>query len=41
MGLVKVQWIWYSPKDATWEHEDAMQTKYQHLFEYFLKLSYI
>jgi hypothetical protein len=26
IGLVKVQWTWYSPEDATWEHEDAMQT---------------
>jgi hypothetical protein len=24
IGIVKVQWTWYSPKDATWEHEDAM-----------------
>jgi hypothetical protein len=26
IGLVKVQWTWYSPEDATWEHEDAMRT---------------
>jgi hypothetical protein len=25
VGLVKVQWPCYGPKDATWEHEDAMQ----------------
>jgi hypothetical protein len=25
IGLVKVQWTWYGPKDATWEHEDAMR----------------
>jgi hypothetical protein len=25
IGLVKFQWTWYSPEDATWEHEDAMQ----------------
>jgi hypothetical protein len=30
--LVKVQWTWYSPKDATSEHEDAMREKYPHLF---------
>jgi hypothetical protein len=24
--LVKVQWTWYGPENATWEHEDAMQT---------------
>ena len=26
--LVKVQWTCYDPEDATWEHEDAMQTEY-------------
>jgi hypothetical protein len=31
--LVKVQWTCYGPKDATWEHEDAMQAEYPHLFE--------
>jgi hypothetical protein len=24
IGHVKVQWTWYGPKDATWEHEDEM-----------------
>jgi hypothetical protein len=36
--LVKVQWTWYSPEDATWEHEDAMRAEYPHLFEYFENL---
>jgi DNA-directed RNA polymerase subunit E'/Rpb7 len=35
IGLVKVQWTWYSPEDTTWEHEDAMQIEYPHLFEDF------
>jgi len=33
--LVKVQWSWYSPEDATWEHEDAMRAEYSQCFEYF------
>jgi hypothetical protein len=35
IGLVKVQVTWYSPEDATWEHEDAMRAEYPHLFEDF------
>jgi hypothetical protein len=35
IGLVKVQWTWYGPKDTTWEHEDAMRGEYPHLFEDF------
>jgi hypothetical protein len=35
IGLVKVQWTWYGPKEVTWEHEDVMQEEYPHLFEDF------
>jgi hypothetical protein len=35
IGLVKFQWTWYGPEDATWEHEDAMRAEYPHLFEDF------
>jgi hypothetical protein len=35
IGIVKVQWTWYGPKDATWEHEDVMQEEYPHFFEDF------
>jgi DNA-directed RNA polymerase subunit E'/Rpb7 len=38
IGLVKVQWTWYSPEDATWEHEDVIRVEYPHLFENFEKL---
>jgi hypothetical protein len=31
--LVKVHWTWYGPKEATWEHEDAMQEEYPQRFE--------
>jgi hypothetical protein len=30
IGIVKVQWTWYGPEDATWEHEDAMWEEYPH-----------
>jgi hypothetical protein len=35
IGLVNVQWTWYGPEDATWDHEDAMRIEYPHLFEDF------
>jgi hypothetical protein len=35
IGIVNVQWTWYRPEDATWEHEDAMRAEYPHLFEEF------
>jgi hypothetical protein len=35
IGLVKVQLTWYSPEDATWEHEDAMRKEYPPIFEDF------
>jgi hypothetical protein len=38
IGLVKVHWTWYGLEDAIWEHEDAMQVEYPHLFEYFENL---
>ena len=33
--IVKVQWTWYGPEDATWEHADIMRAEYPHLFENF------
>jgi hypothetical protein len=38
IGLVKVQWTWYGPEDATWKHEDAVWVEYPHLFEDFENL---
>jgi hypothetical protein len=31
--LVKVQWTYYDPEDATWEHEDAMRAECPQIFE--------
>jgi hypothetical protein len=28
IGLVKVQWTYYIPKCAMWEHKDTMQEEY-------------
>jgi hypothetical protein len=35
IGLINFQWTWYSPEDATWEHEDEMLAEYPHLSEDF------
>jgi hypothetical protein len=32
MGMVKAQWNYYGPKDATWEHEETMWEEYPHFF---------
>jgi hypothetical protein len=39
IGIVKVQWTWYSHEDMTWEHEDVMRAEYPHLFENFEKFA--
>jgi hypothetical protein len=33
------QWTWYSPEDATWEHEEVMRAEYPHIFENFERLA--
>jgi hypothetical protein len=35
IGLVKVQWTCYSPKDATWENEENMREEYPQIFDNF------
>jgi hypothetical protein len=35
IDLVKVQWTWYNPEDATSKYEDSMWVEYPHIFEYF------
>jgi hypothetical protein len=32
IGMVKVQWTYYSPEDATWEHEETMWEEYPQIF---------
>jgi hypothetical protein len=32
IGIIKVQWTWYGPEDATWEYKDVMRAEYPHLF---------
>jgi hypothetical protein len=39
IGIVKVEWTWYGPEDATWEHEEVMRAEYPHIFENFERLS--
>jgi hypothetical protein len=31
--LLKVQWTYYDPEDATWEHEDTMRAECSQIFE--------
>jgi hypothetical protein len=35
IGLVKVQWTYYDPKYATWEHEENMREEYLQMFDNF------
>ena len=35
IDLVKVQWTRYGHEDVNWEHEDAMQAEYLHIFKDF------
>jgi hypothetical protein len=34
-GLVKFQWTYYGPEDATWKHEEAMREANQKHFAKF------
>jgi hypothetical protein len=33
IGMVKVQWTCYGPKDATWEYEENMRVEYLQIFD--------
>jgi hypothetical protein len=35
VGMVKVQWTYYGPEYATWEHEENMRAKYPQIFNSF------
>jgi hypothetical protein len=35
IGMVKVQWTYYGPKYATWEHEETIHEEYPQLFSKF------
>jgi hypothetical protein len=35
IALVKVQWTFYGPGDATWENEESMREAYPHIFSIF------
>ena len=35
IGIVKVQYIFYSPEDSTWEHEEKMQEEYLQILDNF------
>jgi hypothetical protein len=32
IGLVKVQWNFYGPKDETWEHEETIRENFPQIF---------
>jgi hypothetical protein len=32
IGIVNVQWNYYHPEDATWEHEENIQLEYLQFF---------
>jgi hypothetical protein len=38
IGMVKVQWTYYGPEDATWEHEETMWEEYPQFFPILKKI---